>query len=194
MGIKVTSIEYCTPKKIENLSNLKDDFHPWKKKEIFEKTGVKNRHIALPTETSLDLSIKASLKILKKHDRKSIDGVIFCTQTPDFIIPSNSFLIQSKLKLKKDIFNFDFNHACSGYIYSLVFADSLIKNGIGKKFLLINADTYSKYIKKEDRSTRALFGDAAAVCLIESTKKNVGIIDYNFYADGDGYKSFWIPW
>ena len=193
MGIKIKSIEYELPKKSEDLSDLVDEFAPWNIDEIFEKTGVEKRYIAEKNETALDLSIKACSKILKHHSRESIDGIIFCTQSPDYIIPANSFLLHQELNLRNDIFNFDFNHACSGYIYSLIFAEALLSKKITKKLLCINADTYSKYIAPNDRSTKSLFGDASAVSIIEYEESNCGIIDYSFHTDGSGYQSFWIP-
>ncbi|MDC3144453.1 ketoacyl-ACP synthase III [Pelagibacteraceae bacterium] len=193
MGIKITEIEFAVPDNKSDLNNLESEFYPWKTDEILKKTGVNTRHIADTKETALDLAAKASNLILRNQKKNSIDGIIFCTQSPDYIIPSNSFLLQDKLSLRNDIFNFDFNHACSGYIYSLIFADSFLSRNIVKKMLLINADTYSKYINKKDRSTKALFGDAAAATIVEYDKTSNGIIDYNFYADGSGYKNFWIP-
>ena len=193
MGIKIRSIEYELPIKSEGLSDLADEFAPWSIDEIFEKTGVEKRHIAEKNETALDLTIKACSKILSYHLRESIDGIIFCTQSPDYIIPSNSFLLHKELKLRNDILNFDFNHACSGYIYSLIFAEALISKKITKKLLLVNADTYSKYIAPNDRSTKSLFGDASAVSIVEYEDSNCGIIDHSFHTDGTGYQSFWIP-
>lgn len=193
MGLKISEIEFAVPKDTSNLDSLENEFFPWKADEIFKKTGVNTRHVANKEETSLDLALKACNLIFKNQKKNNIDGIIFCTQSPDFIIPSNSFLLQTKLKLRNDIFNFDFNHACSGYIYSLIFADSFMSNNVCKKLLLINADTYSKYINNSDRSTKALFGDAAAATIVEYDQTSNGIIDYNFYTDGSGYKNFWIP-
>lgn len=193
MGIIIKSIEYKLPENSEDISDLAEEFTPWKIDEIYEKTGVKKRYIAKKDETALDLTLIACSKILKIHPRETIDGIIFCTQSPDYIIPANSFLLHKELNLRNDIFNFDFNHACSGYIYSLIFAEAFLSQKIAKKILLINADTYSKYIAPHDRSTRSLFGDASAVSVIQYENNNSGIIDYSFHTDGSDYKSFWIP-
>ena len=108
-------------------------------------------------------------------------------------MPSNSFLLHKDLKLKKDVFTLDFSHGCSGYIYSLVIADALIKSKQAENILLVNADTYSKFINKKDKSTRVLFGDGAAATLIENNPKSLGIIDSIIETYGKGFDSFWIP-
>jgi 3-oxoacyl-[acyl-carrier-protein] synthase-3 len=124
-----------------------------------------------------DLSIVACEKLFEQYDKNKIDGIIYCTQSPDYIMPSNSFLLQRHFKLNENAFAFDFNHACTGYIYGLMMANSFIRSGAAKHMLLVNADTYSKYINPKDRSTRVLFGDGAAVSIIEATEDGTGVLD-----------------
>jgi 3-oxoacyl-[acyl-carrier-protein] synthase III len=139
------------------------------------------------------LSIKACDKIFDKNDKNKIGGIIYCTQSPDHIMPSNAFLLHNYLKLPDEVFAFDFNHACTGFIYGLAMAHSFLLSGFAEQILVVNADTYSKYINKRDRSTRVLFGDGAACTLVEKSNTNSGVIDIKLASSGKSYDKFWIP-
>jgi 3-oxoacyl-[acyl-carrier-protein] synthase-3 len=193
MNAEIKSIEYYLPKKVVTNDDLQAEFPHWDVEKIEKKSGVFSRHIASGTETALDLSIHACEKLFEVYDKKQIDGIIYCTQSPDYIMPSNSFLLQRHFKIKENLFAYDFNHACTGYIYGLMMANSFIKSGIAKHLLLITADTYSKYINPKDRSTRVLFGDAAAASIIEASDIHNGIIDIEVASYGEGYDKFIIP-
>lgn len=193
MSLKISKLDYYLPENIETNKILEDENPQWSLDRVTKKSGVSERHIARENETAYDLSLKACEKALKDYDKSKIQGIIYCTQSPDYIMPSNAFLLHKDLKLGDSVFAFDFNHACTGYIYSLVIANSFIKSSMADSILLVNADTYSKYINKKDRSTRVLFGDAAAVTLIESDKDAKGIIDYELASSGKNYDKFWIP-
>jgi 3-oxoacyl-[acyl-carrier-protein] synthase III len=108
-------------------------------------------------------------------------------------MPSNAFLLHDYLGLSDDVFAFDFNHACTGYIYALAMAHSFITSGLAERILLVNADTYSKYINKGDRSTRVLFGDGAACTIVNKSINQGGIIDIMLASSGKSYNKFWIP-
>ena len=198
--VSLVDIEYYLPEQVIHNSYFSDLFPDWKVDKTAMRTGVLSRHIARPDETAYDLALVAAKRLLEKNPRlyEKSDGIIFCTQSPDYVMPSNAFLLQRDLGLKKNILAFDFNLACSGFIYGLVMASSFIRSGIAKNLLLITADTYSKYLAEEDRSTRMLFGDGAAVSWIGQTD------DYdteplissfgNFLlsSDGSGWDQFFI--
>lgn len=194
MNAIITHIEYYLPEKIVSNNDLRNEFPQWDVDKIQTKSGVASRHIAEKDETALDLSIKACEKLFLKFDKNKIDGIIYCTQSPDYIMPSNSFLLQRHFELNEQLFCYDFNHACTGYIYGLMMANSFIKSGLAKNILLVTADTYSKYINPADRSTRVLFGDAAAVTIVEATNQvDKGIIDLEVATFGNGFDKFIIP-
>jgi 3-oxoacyl-[acyl-carrier-protein] synthase-3 len=193
MNSHIRYIEYFLPEKIVSNSDLEFQFPNWDLNKIKLKTGVLNRHIAAPDETALDLSINACNKLFSYYDISKIDAIVYCTQSPDYIMPSNSFLLQKSFKFKEEIICYDFNHACSGYIYGLIMADSFIKSGVAQSVLLVNSDTYSKYINPLDRSTRVLFGDGAAVTVIEKEDSNLGIQNIIVASYGQGYDKFIIP-
>jgi 3-oxoacyl-[acyl-carrier-protein] synthase-3 len=194
MNIGIRAIEYYLPeKKISNLE-LQELQPDWDMDKIFNKTGVRNRHVASANETALDLAIHATDKLFIKHDLSldNIDGIIFCTQSQDYIMPSNSFLIHKHFGFKSHVWTFDLNLACSGFIYGLSIIRGLIETGMGKNILFITSDTYSKYINKDDRSTRVLFGDGAAATLIGESNGSL-LIDVILESSGIFFDSFYIP-
>ncbi|MES2330083.1 MAG: ketoacyl-ACP synthase III [Bacteroidota bacterium] len=193
MNAFIRSIEYYLPEQVVTNADLQAEFPHWDVDKVEKKTGVRERHIAAKKETALDLSIKACEKLFAQYDKDAIDGIIYCTQSPDYIMPSNSFLLQKHFGLSEKAFAFDFNHACTGYIYGLMMAQSFIRSEMASRLLLINADTYSKYINPQDRSTRVLFGDAAAASIMEGTTEAIGVIDMEIATYGEGYDKFMIP-
>ena len=193
MSLIIESIEYYLPENIVTNADLQKENPDWNLEKITEKTGVYQRHIAGKNETAYDLSIKACDKLFQTNDKNNIDGIIYCTQSPDYIMPSNSFLMHKHFGLKDEIFAYDFNHACTGYIYCLAMANAFVKAGMAREILLVNADTYSKYINPKDRSTRVLFGDGAAATIVKKSGRKRGIIDIDLGSSGSGYNKFWIP-
>lgn len=195
MGIIIKSIEYYLPDSIITNEDLQKENPQWNMNNVIRKSGVIKRHIAKDEETALDLSQKACDKLFnkKENDKGDIDGIIYCTQSPDYIMPANSFLLHKYLDLSNSVFAYDFNHACTGYIYGLSMAYAFIKSGIAKQILLVNSETYSKYINNRDRSARVLFGDGAAVSIVEKSTENRGIIDLELASSGKNYDLFYIP-
>jgi len=193
MSLIIESIEYYLPENIVTNADLQKENPDWNLEKITEKSGVYQRHIAGKNETAYDLSIKACDKLFQTNDKNDIDGIIYCTQSPDYIMPSNSFLLHNYLNLKNKVFAFDFNHACTGFIYSLAMANAFVNSGMAKQILIVTADTYSKYINKKDRSTRVLFGDGAAATIVKASNNRRGIIDLELGSSGSGYNKFWIP-
>ena len=184
----INKIEFYLPKKIEkNIDILKMD--NLRAKKLIKKIGIDSRHISNLDETSIDLGFKSALKILK-NTKKNIDFLIFCTQTPNYLIPTNACILQEKLSLPKDMGGIDIIQGCSGYNYSLSYAQGLVESGQAKQVLIINSDVYSKFTNKNDYTTRILFGDGSASTIV-SNKKTIGsylIINSKMGTDGSGYK------
>lgn len=154
--------------------------------KILSKLGIKQRHIAAEGETSLDLAYNACLKVLENTNKESIDFLLFCTQTPDYILPTSACILQDKLELKKTTGAFDFNLGCSGYIYGLAIAKGLIEANIANKVLLATAETYSKILHPKDFSNRSIFGDGAAATIISQSNEH-GILQMEMGTDGSGF-------
>ncbi len=180
-------IEIHLPEMVENIDDLAAKFPKWDIDLIFAKTGVRARHIAAPGECASDLGVRAAEKLFERHqiDRNSIDFLLFCTQSPDYILPTTACLIQQRLGLPTHVGALDFNLGCSGFVYGLSLADGLIQSGAAKRVLLITAETYSKYIDETDRSLRTIFGDGAAATLVEASEvPSLG--GFSFGTDGRG--------
>ena len=194
MKIGIECIEYYLPEKEVNNKELQEIHPDWDVEKVGAKSGVYNRHLASKSETAFDLACHAIEKLLTKNQLKvsDIDGIIFCTQSPDYIMPSNAFLVHKHFKFESKVWAFDYNLACSGYVYGISIARGMIVSGMAKKVLLLNADTYSKYIHPDDRSTSVLFGDGAAASII-SVRNNGGVIDISLASSGEEYDSFYIP-
>jgi 3-oxoacyl-[acyl-carrier-protein] synthase-3 len=157
------------PDRIETNDELKAAFPDWDLEAIATKTGIQKRHIAASNECSSDLGVEAARKLfhLNEIDPQTIDFLLFCTQTPDYSLPTTACLMQDRLGLRTNIGAMDFNLGCSGFVYGLAVADGLIRSATAGRVLLITAETYSKLIHPTDRSLRTIFGDAAVATLIE---------------------------
>lgn len=188
--IYINYLNYFLPKKKE----LNDKILMQSGKSISEinnmvaKIGIKSRQISGKNQFSTDLAIEASRGILKKFDKNKIDFLIYCTNTPDYLLPSNSCIIHEKLKLKKTCGSFDIGLACSGYVYSLTVAKSLIHSNTANNILLLTSDTYSKFIPLNDFKNRILFGDGSSATIISSKKnsKSFEILQSTHGTDGSG--------
>ncbi len=175
------------PERIETNEDLKADNPKWDVELIASKTGIYNRHIAAPNECSSDLGVKACEKLFEEFDvdRSSIDFLLFCTQTPDYPLPTTACLMQDRLGLRTNCGALDFNLGCSGYVYGLSLCDGLIRSGVAKRILFVTAETYTKLIDKKDRSLRTIFGDGAAATLIQADDEP-SISNFKFGTDGSG--------
>jgi 3-oxoacyl-[acyl-carrier-protein] synthase-3 len=175
------------PESVETNEMLSKLFPRWDLPQIEEKTGIRQRHIARPDETSSDLAVAAAEQLFAHQPglRESIDFVLLCTQTPDYPLPTTSCLIQDRLGLPTRCGAIDFNLGCSGYVYGLALADGLIQSRVAQNILLLTAETYSKYIDAEDRSLRTIFGDGAAATWIIASEQP-SLWGFQFGSDGKG--------
>jgi len=192
MGVKITNIEYYLPEKIITNNQLAKEFSDWSPDKIEKKVGIRERHIVKEDETALDLALEAAEKVLKNYDKDKIDFLLFCTQSPEYYLPSGACILQDRLGLKTDIGAFDYNLGCSGFVYGLALAKSLINSKIATNILLITSETYTKYIHPKDKSNKTIFGDAAAATIIERSEHGK-IGEFIFGTDGGGYNNLIVP-
>jgi 3-oxoacyl-[acyl-carrier-protein] synthase-3 len=180
-------ISVYLPEKVESNDDLKLEFPAWDLDLIYTKTGIFNRHIAGDHECASDLGVAAAQKLFAENEIEpgSINFLLLCTQTPDYPLPTTACLMQHRLGLPTSCGALDFNLGCSGFVYGLSLADGLIRNGTANRVLLITAETYSKYIDREDRSLRTIFGDGAAATLIEASEQQ-SLSQFQFGTDGSG--------
>ena len=175
------------PSRVETNAALAQEFPEWNLDLIYTKTGIGQRYIAAEDECASDLAVQAAEKLFTENDiaPSSIDFLLLCTQTPDYPLPTTACLLQERLGLSQNTGAMDFNLGCSGYVYGLAVADGLIRTGSVKRVLLITAETYSKYIVKDDRSLRTIFSDAAAATLIDASDE-ITLSTFQYGTDGSG--------
>ncbi len=147
----------------EDLSKTVDTSDEW----IRQRTGIKRRHIAAQGETTADMGTKASKRALKAAgiEAGEIDLIILASVTPDLTFPASATMIQANLGVLRG-FAFDINAVCSGFLYALATADSFIARGQASKALVIGAETFSRILDWEDRTTCVLFGDGAGAVVL----------------------------
>jgi 3-oxoacyl-[acyl-carrier-protein] synthase-3 len=167
-----------------------------KEMRMFEKTvGIKERRWASVNVTASDLGYHAANDLILKLgiSRSDIGALIFLSQTSDYIIPFTSNILQHRLNLSKSMMCLDINAGCAGFIQGLYTAFSMVDSlPDGKIVLLIVAETLSKIISKNDKSTSMLFGDGASAILVGKSKSAADTC-FNFFSDGSKYDSIIIP-
>lgn len=154
---------------------------------IRERTGIRQRHIALPGQTTGDLAFEAATRALDAAGMvaSDIDLIVLGTTTPDIIFPSTACLLQHRLGAN-GCPAFDVNAACSGFVYALGIADKFIRSGAAKTALVVGAETLSRMIDWSDRGTCVLFGDGAGAVVLKADD-TPGILSTHLHADG-GYE------
>jgi 3-oxoacyl-[acyl-carrier-protein] synthase-3 len=184
----IHSISYYLPVQQYTNDEINQEFPEWGIEKISSKIGINTRHISAIDELASDMAICAAEKLFQEHniDRGKIDFLLFCTQSPDYFLPTTACLLQDKLKLNTTIGALDFNLGCSGYLYGLGLAKGLISAGLAKNVLFITSETYTKFIHPKDKSNRTIFGDAAAATLVSADEGRFEIGDFVFGTDGSG--------
>ncbi len=183
--VKITESHFELGNKKESLRDLCELNSDWDYDRLLLKTGIKNRFVLDEGQTPEELSIKAGSKCIEKIGNKIIDGIIYVTQSPSQPLPTRACLLQEKLKITQNSLAFDVNQGCSGFIYALSLASSLIKSNCASRIIIICADHYSKYISVNDRTSRPIFSDAAAAVIIENSEQN-NIGPFVFKTKGSG--------
>lgn len=161
--------------------------------DVVKMVGVETRHWAAPDQTSADLCAAAAERLLDKlgWTPDSVDALIFVTQTPDHPLPASACLLHGRLKLATDCQAFDVNLGCSGYVYGLWLAGSLIQSGC-KRVLLLAGETSSRLVDPSDRGTAVLFGDAGSASGLEHDP-DAPPIRIRLGTDGAGAGALMVP-
>jgi 3-oxoacyl-[acyl-carrier-protein] synthase-3 len=191
MTAAISGIAYALPEKVVTNADLSVEHPEWDMMRVETRTGVLRRHIA-EGETALDLAKQAAVKLIADHPAaREADAILFCTQTPDQIMPPNSALLHEYLGMGDAVFALDFTLACSGFVYGLAQAQGLLAAGIASSILLVTGDTYSQLIDPNDRGPRVLFGDGAAATWITSGGR--GLVDIALATSGRDHRAFMVP-
>ncbi|HEY9181484.1 MAG TPA: beta-ketoacyl-ACP synthase III [Candidatus Baltobacteraceae bacterium] len=167
-GVKILAVGHYAPAGLltnEDLEKVLDTSDEW----ITSRTGMKRRHVSAADEATSDLAIAAAKVALERAalGAADIDCFIVATVTPDFPFPATACIVASKLGAT-DKAAFDIEIACSGFIYGLTVAASLVRAGVYKRIMLIGAESLTKIVNRADRSTAVLFGDGAGAVILEA--------------------------
>ena len=170
----------------DELAKQVDTSNEW----IVERTGIRNRHIAAPDETTATLATAAARQALDMAgiEPGSIELIVLATATPDQTFPASATLVQDALGCNGGI-AFDVAAVCSGFLYALGVADSMLRTGMATRALVIGSETFSRIVDWEDRTTCVLFGDGAGAVVLEAREDNDsaeprGILATRLHADG----------
>ncbi len=170
----------------EELSKLVDTSDEW----IVQRTGIKQRHIAAKGELTSDLALEAAKAAIKSAgiDAQDIDTIILATATPDNTFPASAVTVQAGLGIHHGA-AFDVHAVCSGFVYAMATADAYLKSGMSKRALVIGAETFSRILDWEDRTTCVLFGDGAGAVVLEAQEgtgevSDHGILTSHLRSDG----------
>ena len=183
------ALEFHLPEQTLTTAQLDAECPDWQVRKVDAMTGIEERHLAASGECASDLAVAAARKIFDSGACRpdEIDFLLFCTQTPDYLVPTTACLIQERLGLSKSIGAFDFSLGSSGYVYGLGTAKGLIESDQARNVLLLTGDTYTRLVHRRDRSVRPVFGDAATATVIGGLETgDVRIGPFVYGTDGSG--------
>ncbi len=191
--VKIAATGFYVPPKIltnADLEKMVDTSDEW----ILTRTGIRERHIADPAQATSDLCVAAARMALEKGSFKveDIDLILVATSTPDTIFPSTACWVQKGLGAP-EVPAFDLSAGCTGFLYGMILAESLILNGTCRRILLIGGELLTKITNWQDRSTCVLFGDAAGAVVLEESHDDSGILSYYWKADGSLAELLYLP-
>jgi 3-oxoacyl-[acyl-carrier-protein] synthase-3 len=152
---------------------------------IVERTGIRSRYIAADGETTATLAVEACRNALEAAGLQpgDIGLIVLATATPDQTFPSSATKVQALLDIP-DCIAFDVHAVCTGFLYALTVADSMLRGGNAKRALVIGSETFSRILDWEDRTTCVLFGDGAGALVLEAEEGEAGILSTSLHADG----------
>ncbi len=192
MGIFIERIGVHLPQRVVSTEEIVAESGRGKADKLTKFTGVRTRHICAPDETALDLATEACRKVLDAEAAQTVDFVIYCTQTPEYYLPSSACLLQQRLNLPQTVGALDINLGCSGFVNGLALAKGLVSGGLASTVLLVNTDTLTKFVNPLDQSNRIIFGDAATACLLRRCDEE-HVHAFSFGTDGRGASSLIVP-
>ncbi|MEQ8657919.1 MAG: beta-ketoacyl-ACP synthase III [Hyphomicrobiales bacterium] len=194
---RVLGVGSYLPEKIltnDDLAKTVDTSDEW----IVQRTGIKSRHIAAPDQRTSDLAFEAAKAALANAgvDAQSIDLIVLATATPDYTFPATATQVQQKLGIRHG-YAFDMQAVCSGFVYAIANADSQLKAGLAKRALVIGAETFSRIIDWEDRTTCVLFADGAGAVVLDAVDgpmdlRGPGIIASSLRSDGNHREKLYV--
>lgn len=191
--VRIASTGFYAPEKIltnADLEKIVDTTDEW----ILSRTGIKERHVVSPEQATSDLCVEAARRALRNGNFGviDIDLIIVATNTPDTPFPATACWVQHGLEADH-VPAFDLGAGCTGFLYGLILAESLIQSATAKRILLIGGEVLTKITNWKDRSTCVLFGDAAGAVVLEESPDDSGILSHYWKADGSLARLLYLP-
>lgn len=193
-NLKISGISACVPKNVEENASFYNQRWGSGYEDFVATTGVERAHRGDASICTSDLCYEAAEKLIADlgWDKSEIEALVLVTQTPDYILPATSCILQDRLGLSKSCMALDISLGCSGWVYGLSVIAGLMSNGGIKKGLLLAGDTTSKHESVADKASWPLFGDAGTVTAIEYQEGLTGF-SFNMNTDGSSYDAIIIP-
>jgi len=193
-NIKIKGLAACVPANVENTLNSNSFINTTEAEQFINVTGIFERRIASSDVCSSDLCFHAAIKLIEElnWEKKDIDCLIFITQTPDYIVPATSCILQERIGLSHECYAFDITLGCSGWVYGVSVMASLMTSGNFKKGLLLVGETTTKTKSPKDKSTYPLFGDAGTATALEFSK-DADPMYFHTGTDGSKFNAIYIP-
>jgi 3-oxoacyl-[acyl-carrier-protein] synthase-3 len=190
--IQISAIASWLPETVLEMSSLASEYGEQEVIKIMKATGIERSRIADPCDTASDMCLRAASHLIKREqmDVSLIDGLVFVSQTADYILPATSVCLQDKLGFGRGTVCLDIHYGCSGYIYGLFQAALWIQSKACKNVLVLAGDTTSRMIHPKDRSLRMVFGDCGTATLVTIGTRPMGV---SIHSDGSGYASLIVP-
>lgn len=192
-GVSIKGIAAAVPNQYVSTDDYRKHYDEKEIERFIEATGIRGRYLATPKQTAADLCfVAADMLMHEKQIDSDIDALIFATQTPDYKYPSTAFILQKRLKIKKDCLVFDVNLGCSSFVTCVYMISGMIESGMINRAMLLIGDAMQQHPVTEDHSSTMMFGDAGTAVLIE--KDETEIINGMVRSDGEGYKALIAPY
>jgi 3-oxoacyl-[acyl-carrier-protein] synthase-3 len=190
--ISIRAISAYLPENKLEMTSLSSLYGEKQVQTIIKAIGVEESRIAPNDMTASDMCQYAAENLIKREqiERSTIDGLVFVSQTADYILPSTSICLQERLGLSQDTVCIDVHYGCSGYVYGLFQAACWINSGMCDNVLVLAGDTTSRLINPMDRSLRMVFGDCGTATLVSRGCTSIG---FHIQSDGSGYDRLIIP-
>lgn len=191
-NVDLKAISSWLPENVLEMSDLGSIYGAPEVESIIKTTGVERVRIADKEMCSSDMCQKAAEFLIEKEhiDKSTIDGIVFVSQTTDWILPATSVALQERMGLSKETVCIDIHYGCSGFIYGLFQAATWISVGACKNVLILSGDTTSRMMNEKDKSLRMVFGDCGTAALVTRGNKKMG---FYIQSDGSGAESLIIP-
>ena len=191
----ILAVRYSLPETSLTHAELEGRFGVDAMKRVVSGTGIRNRRVVRDGRTGADFAFTAAEQLLaeEKIDRNSIDLVIMCTQTPDYLLPTTACVLHERLALKNECACFDINLGCSQYVYALSVAHSMIMAGTASRALVLTGDTMSRTVHPQDKAVVPLLADGGSATLVGPVPAGRGFLRFRLGTDGSSHRNLMTP-